>query len=501
MKATIETDRSARLLSWAVAAVVAIGGALLILLLPEPDNSKVRLPDKPKARLEKPEDKEKREKPLPEELVEARIEAAEIVVKKELRERLKLFQEIDEDVTADMDRLLDSVDTRPLDPGLPAEINDTSEARESAATPPPAAGGDASVEDLYETLADYEARILEIHRANLAAAEALRNGVSFPDTLRAMQESSTRMPGYESLVEAVKNQHDIDGDLLPPRPSTNDVNRYRDLLDQTTRQSGLAESRLLGLVTEIGRKPPPPAPPPSSTGGPKTDGDGGLEVDGNVMKKMLYQMHEPKFESEELVAAQALPGRRFSRDSARKGWLYVNTWYMIGPWDSHGRNDFSLTHPPERGIDLDAVYRDGQIGEGVAETDSHPLKITGDEVDLDGTLRWKFMQSESMHNVMPVTSDNSTCYAYTELYFDQSATMLVAIGTDDSGKLWINGKEIWQDEGASWYHIDEHLEPIVFRQGWNRILVRIDNNGGAASGFSFLICPKDAPVRDNARAR
>ena len=75
-----------------------------------------------------------------------------------------------------------------------------------------------------------------------------------------------------------------------------------------------------------------------------------------------------------MVKAQALPGRRFSKDAERKGWLYINTWYMIGPWESFGREDFSIVHPPEVSIDFDAVYTDGQIGTGIAETDSDPLK-------------------------------------------------------------------------------------------------------------------------------
>ena len=49
------------------------------------------------------------------------------------------------------------------------------------------------------------------------------------------------------------------------------------------------------------------------------------------------------------------------------------------------------------------------------------------------------MLSESMHNTVPVTTGHSTYYAYTELYFDEATTMLVAIGTDDSGRVWING--------------------------------------------------------------
>ncbi|MBB5349890.1 hypothetical protein HNR46_000111 [Haloferula luteola] len=488
-------------MSWSIAAVVAIVGALVIVLTPKPDNSKVRLPELQVPKLQKPDNSKKNKKPLPEELVEARLESSEMIVRKELRKRLDLFEEINREVASELVSHLEAVASRPLHEGITADPNDVSSAREIIDSRPPTLGDGPTVEDFYNQLAAYEDRILNSHLANLAAAKALKEGTSFPGVLESMQQIATRMPDYGSLVDEVKKQHGIDGKWLPPKGhrSTDDINRYRELLGQTSRQSGLAESRLLGLVSKVGRKPPPPVQARSK--GPNGDGDGGMKVESAEIKKALYNLHEPKFESEELVAAQALPGRRFSRNSERRGWLYVNTWYMIGPWDSRGRNDFSLSHPPEQGVDLDAVYHDGQVGPGVAETDSHWLNVVGDEVELDGTLRWKFMQSEAMHNVMPVTTDRSTCYAYTELYFDEAETMLVAIGTDDSGKLWINGREIWNDAGASWYHIDEHLEPIAFLQGWNRVLIRIDNNGGSASGFSFLICPPDAPVRDGARAR
>lgn len=69
--------------------------------------------------------------------------------------------------------------------------------------------------------------------------------------------------------------------------------------------------------------------------------------------------------------------------------------------------------------------------------------------------------------------------------------MYVAVGTDDSGKVWINGEEIWQDSGMSWYEIDEHIQPFRFNHGVDRILVRLENVGGGATGFSLLVCPPE----------
>lgn len=500
MKATIETDRRSKLISWGGAMMVMIIAILAVNLLPDRDQV-TRAPQSKSISKQRPKDRHKNQRVLPEQLVEARIQSAEVVVTRELKKRLELFEKIDVELITPLEKRLDVIKNRALRAGGSPDDNDISEVRKIINQPPPALGDQVTVKDLYEQLAAFEKRILQNHLANLAAKSALQKGFSFPETLKQMQQGYTHMPSYPDLVDLVRKQHDLEGGILPPagHRTTNDINRYRELLNQATRQSGLAESRLLGLVSQAGRKPPPITP--AQKGRSMADGGGGVAIQGEEMRDVLYQLHQPKFESEELVAAQALPGRRFKRDSKRRGWLYVNTWYMVGPWDSHGRNDFSITHPPELGIDFDAVYHDGQIGKGIAETDSHWARIVGDEVNLTGTLKWKFMQSESMHNVMPVTTGRSTCYAYTELLFEDAEVMLVAIGTDDSGKLWINDREIWHDEGASWYHIDEHLEPITFQKGWNRILVRIDNNGGGPSGFSFLICPKDATIRDGAKAR
>ena len=50
---------------------------------------------------------------------------------------------------------------------------------------------------------------------------------------------------------------------------------------------------------------------------------------------------------------------------------------------------------------------------------------------------------------------------------------------------------MWHDRGMSWYKIDEHIEPLRFNRGINRVLVRLENDGGGATGFSFLVCPPE----------
>ena len=511
MKTTTKSSHLTVVLSWVIALVGFAGGALYIWTMPSPDQEAMNLQLKQqkdqKARKSFTEKvkQEQAERALPENYARQLVEQSEILVKKNLEEQVKKFRTMTETMRRRKDDLLTKVEKRKLPWSAPDDANDTSKARAIPQAGNPLAN--ASVEELYTALRDYETEIQQNHLAVNAAKQSLSKGQSFPEVYSSLKAGGSHMPSFKELIKmqsrdnewATSANSNASGGLQIK--STADLNNYRGLLGQASRQAGLAQSRLESLFGAVRQAGYPgggmgQGNGMSGNGSPGGNGNGiGMGGSGEVSApgggKGTFSAYSGSKLSKEMVKAQALPGRRFSKNAERKGWLYINTWYMIGPWESFGREDFSIVHPPEIAIDFDAVYTDGQLGMGIAETDSDPLKVIGDEVRLDGTLRWKFMQSESMHNTMPVTTGHSTYYAYTELYFDEATTMLVAIGTDDSGRVWINGKDVWRDYGTSWYNIDEHIAPFQFRQGWNKVLIRLENGGGGPCGFSFLIIPQN----------
>jgi hypothetical protein len=460
-----------------------------------PDDGKKRQPTRQSEQIKK----EQAQRALPVDYSRQLVQQSEVLVRRELEGRLRTFQEMSEKMRLRRDNLLNRVEMRKLSPSAAADANNTAEARAILRVDDAPLAKNASMEDLYNRLRAYELEVQMNHLSANAARQALTKGLSFPEVYRSMKLGLSRMPTFDELIA---NQ--LNGDEWTRSASsraaaglevrnTADLNNYRGVLGQASRQAGLAGARLEGLFG----LPRPGQAGGQASGSAAAQGEGsGVGGDGGMSGanapgagRTPASHYRGARLDEAMVKAHAMPGRRFAKNADRKGWLYVNTWYMIGPWENYGREDFSIIHPPEVSIDFDAIYTDGQRGRGVIETDSHPIRVIGRETWLDGTLRWKFMQSESMHNAMPVTTGSSTYYAYTELYFDEETTMLVAIGTDDSGRVWINGKEVWQDSGTSWYRIDEHLAPFKFRQGWNSVLVRLENGGGGATGFSFLIVP------------
>lgn len=178
----------------------------------------------------------------------------------------------------------------------------------------------------------------------------------------------------------------------------------------------------------------------------------------------------------EMIKAKALPGRRFRKDSKRQGWLFLDTWYVIGPWENNGELNYENAHPPEIAVDLDAEYFDGKpVVPNSSER--HPLK-------------WRFVQSDIMRITPPNEQNRSTYYAFTEVFFEESARMLVAIATDDAARMWVNDKLVWEDQGQSAWNLDEGFRVIDFKQGFNKILARIENSPTLCE-FSVLLCPPD----------
>jgi hypothetical protein len=169
------------------------------------------------------------------------------------------------------------------------------------------------------------------------------------------------------------------------------------------------------------------------------------------------------------VAPEVLPSRRLTSGTNKRGWMFIDTWYVIGPWETHGGHGFDKVLPPETVIDFDATY-DGKGGRD---------------------LRWRFIQNHSPRITPPDERSNSTYFFYTEIYSDTAREARLAIGTDDSANLWVNGKLVWEEPRLlSPWRVDEGWLKVNLHQGDNTFLVRI-MNGPAVCRFSLMMFPLD----------
>ena len=178
------------------------------------------------------------------------------------------------------------------------------------------------------------------------------------------------------------------------------------------------------------------------------------------------------------IVAQALPGRKFSEASDRKGWLFVDTWYIIGPWQRprHAATSFEKKKfPPETLVDFDATYS----GKAHPVTDE-PLR-----------LKWRFIQTDRIRINPPDEINDATYYAYTEVHSDRPRKVMLAVGSDDYAKIWINDLVVWEEKGLSSWSMDQGFRKVLLKAGYNEILVRLESGPGVAF-FSLMLIPDRA---------
>jgi len=158
-------------------------------------------------------------------------------------------------------------------------------------------------------------------------------------------------------------------------------------------------------------------------------------------------------------------GRKIGDGGAPVEWLFVNSWYTIGPFPNPMRINIHTKFPPETVVDLAATYvgKDGRL------------------------LRWEWEQS-GVPMVQPSAPDQyGVYYAYTEISCDRPMDLWVAVGSDDKANVWLNGMPIWvsSDRLKGW-RVNEGFLKVTFRRGINKVLYRVEN-GWLNIGFSMAI--------------
>jgi len=147
---------------------------------------------------------------------------------------------------------------------------------------------------------------------------------------------------------------------------------------------------------------------------------------------------------------------------------WITEWKLLGPI-SLGKSSNELIHLP-------GFEKDYLLG---AE---HNSKIkTGKSVKLaEKNLKWvAYISDDSIVSLDKAisTRSNVLAYAYKDIYFESEGTFIVSLGTNDGGRLWINGKEVWDHGGARGCKPDEDQIPVFFKKGINKILLKVEEKG------------------------
>lgn len=158
-------------------------------------------------------------------------------------------------------------------------------------------------------------------------------------------------------------------------------------------------------------------------------------------------------------------GRKIRADGTPAEWMFVDTWYTIGPFDNVNRRNLHRKFPPETVVDLDATY----VGKDARE------------------IRWQWVQAHAPMVTPADPAEYAIYYAYTEVWCDRPMDLWVAVGSDDKANVWLNGMPIWisGDQLKGW-RVNEGFRKVTFQAGRNQFLYRVEN-GWLNIGFSLAI--------------
>jgi hypothetical protein len=160
--------------------------------------------------------------------------------------------------------------------------------------------------------------------------------------------------------------------------------------------------------------------------------------------------------------------------------VYVNRWYLIGPFDRKHGDAWLSPDPPEQAVVLDAAYRgkDGRL------------------------LKWEYVDSANYPLVPPQPAEEAVYYGYTELMVDKEQDLTIWVGARDDAQLWLNDRLVWRGRNVAKarfyrevndtdnthgrdYNFSEGKRVVHFRQGRNKLFFKLSN--GLGSLFFSLV--------------
>lgn len=107
----------------------------------------------------------------------------------------------------------------------------------------------------------------------------------------------------------------------------------------------------------------------------------------------------------------------------------------------------------------------------------------------DQVWHWRLYQSPSDlidFDAMFVPNDDVVAYAFCVIQSDQARDAILAVGSDDGIKIWLNGKCVHDHHVGRGAAVDNDLANVRLRRGRNTCLVKVDEGHGGW-GFFFRL--------------
>ncbi|HSI58162.1 MAG TPA: hypothetical protein VLA16_11440 [Ideonella sp.] len=221
---------------------------------------------------------------------------------------------------------------------------------------------------------------------------------------------------------------------------------------------------------------------PALVGPPVTVTGTSLDLTGNAAPGRSSGMSYLRPPRMERAALRTAAGRVFGAGGSFANRVYLDSWYVIGPFPGRGDRTLETVYPPEDNVDLDGAYP-----------------------GLGGrTVAWHYASRGFYPFVPPDREERAVYFAYTELRIDEDRDLWLSIAADDDSMLWLDGRLVWTSERGDkpWYHPpfylrDEQVASLALAEGHRRVhlsrgrhqlLLKLFNDRDR-SFFSVVVAP------------
>jgi hypothetical protein len=164
--------------------------------------------------------------------------------------------------------------------------------------------------------------------------------------------------------------------------------------------------------------------------------------------------------------------------------VYLNSWYIIGPFPGRHGGDLyeNPSYPPGKAVLLDAVY----FGKG------------------QRLLKWQYVTAQDYPLYPPDAVEDSVYYGYTEVFVDQASDLTAWIGSDDDVQIYLNDHLVWKGGNIGKqsyfdavfnpntdaihvrdYNRTEGKRVVHFNRGRNRLFFKLSN--GPNLGYVSMV--------------
>lgn len=159
-----------------------------------------------------------------------------------------------------------------------------------------------------------------------------------------------------------------------------------------------------------------------------------------------------------LVVSGIFSGNILAQNQNLTNGEWIQQWFLAGP--------FHLTESSDETRHLPGFSADFLADSG---GESNPKIKEGQKIKYKGeTVKWiKYSGSDSVINLDALISKESfvTAYAYTEIESENDGISLLALGSNDGGRLWFNGELVWDCQDARGFSPDDDVIPVAVRKG------------------------------------